>query len=115
MEKSLEEVLETPNLKKLIEYDFINNAEVEELLFSNDDGELILQIKQNGERIIKAYKNNTGKLIDLNLEKEFPKEKYTLKIECVNDKGLLIQVKNKENLDVSEYIIDLKENKIKKK
>ena len=32
MEKSLEEVLETPNLKKLIEYDFINNAEVEELL-----------------------------------------------------------------------------------
>ena len=28
---------------------------------------------------------------------------------------ILIQVKNKENLDVSEYIIDLKENKIKKK
>lgn len=115
IEKNLEEVLETPILKKLIEYDLINNGEVEELLFSKDDGELILQIKQNGERIIKAYKNNTGKLIDLNLEKEFPKEKYTLKIECVNDKGLLIQVKNKENLEVSEYIIDLKANKIKKK
>ena len=45
-----------------------------------------MQIKQDGESFIKIYRNNTGELMDLNLEKEFPKEKYISKIKCVNDK-----------------------------
>lgn len=113
MEKNIEDALEAPIVKKLIEYDLINNAEVEELLFSNDDGELILQIKQDGESFIKIYRNNTGELIDLNLEKEFPKEKYTSKIKCVNDKGLLVEVESKDKSKKNECLIDLKENKIK--
>ena len=115
IEKNIQDALEVPVVSKLIEYDLIENAEVEELLFSSDDGELILQIRQDGESYIKAYRNTTGEIVDINLEKEFPKDKYALKIKCVNDKGLLIEVKSKEKSESSEYIVDFNENKVKKK
>ena len=112
IEKNIEDALEVPIVSKLIEYDLIDNAEVEEVLFSSDDGELILQIRQNGESYIKAYRNTTGEIVDLNLEKKFPKDKYSLNIKCVNDKGLIIEVKSKEKAESSEYIVDFNKGEI---
>lgn len=115
VDKAIEDALEMPIIDKLVPYDSINSSIVEKLLFSNDDGELIVQSKEEGKGSgIRIYKNPTGELLQLNLNEMFPVDKYTSNVTRIDDEGVFINVtalgEEKESQGI--YKIDVEELKV---
>jgi len=113
---NLDEILEKPIAEKIVGYDLLQGEMVETLLFSKDDGELIVQGKQGGVASVKIYKNPKGELIPLKLDKLFPKERYSVNILSVTGDGTFINVESlgEETEGVGTYTVDVKEGKIVK-
>lgn len=115
VDEAIQDALEMPILNKLVPYDVVDGSIVEKLLFSNDDGELIVQIKEEGKGSgIRIYKNPTGELLKLNLNEYFPVEKYSSDVVRIDDNGVFITVKaignDKEN--EGTYKIDVEDLKV---
>lgn len=115
VDEAIQDALEMPILNKLVPYDVVDGSIVEKLLFSNDDGELIVQIKEEGKGSgIRIYKNPTGELLKLNLNEYFPVEKYSSNVVRIDDNGVFITVKamgsDKEN--EGTYKIDVEDLKV---
>ena len=117
IDTNLDEILEKPIAERIVGYDFLQGEEVEKLLFSKDDGELIVQGKQAavGNRV-KIYKNPKGELMPLKLDKLFPRELYSVNIFSVTGEGTLINVEaiGEEKEAVGTYMVDVKEGKLVK-
>lgn len=114
---NLDEILEKPIAERIVGYDFLQGEEVEKLLFSKDDGELIVEGKQAGVgNRVKIYKNPKGELMPLKLDKLFPREAYSVNILSVTGEGTLINVEaiGEEKGAVGTYIVDVKEGKLVK-
>lgn len=109
----IEEALETPIANKIIGYDLIDGSDIKEILFSNDDGQLIVQLNNENGSYIRVYRNSTGELLnEFGIEEKFPESKYSIRLKCVNDKGALIEVESKEDKKVESYILDLNKMEI---
>lgn len=115
IDEAIEDALEMPILNKLVPYDVVDGSKVEKLLFSKDDGELIVQIKEEGKGSgIRVYKNPTGELLKLNLNEYFPIEKYSSDVLRIDDEGVFIKVTALTNDKKNEgtYKIDVEELKV---
>ncbi len=109
----LEKALETPIADKVIGYDLIDGSDIKEMLFSSDDGQLIVQINNEKGSYIRVYRNSTGELLnEFGIEEKFPESKYSIRLKCVNDKGALIEIESKEDKKVENYILDLNKMEI---
>ncbi|PRR83265.1 hypothetical protein [Clostridium vincentii] len=117
MDTNLDEILEKPIAERIVGYDFLQDEEVEKLLFSKDDGELIIQGKQEGlGNRVKIYKNPKGELMPLKLDELFPREAYSVNIFSVTGEGTFINVEaiGEEKEAAGTYIVDVKEGKLVK-
>jgi len=115
-EANLDEILEKPIAEKIVGYDLLQSEVVEKVLFSKDDGELIVQEKKEGVASIKIYKNPKGELAHLKIDELFPRQKYSVNILSVTGEGTLINVEalGEDIKAVGTYIVDVKEGKIEK-
>lgn len=107
-------LIERPTVEKIIPYDLIKDSNIEKLVFTNDDAELIVQINSKGVSSLKSYRNPSGELIPIDLESRFPKDKYQIKIDRVNEVGNFIKIIAIDSGEEEEYSLDLKEMKVKK-
>ena len=82
--KDLSGLFEKPIVEKIIPYDLIDNMQIEKMVFTNDDGELIVQVNIDGVSRIICYRNPIGELIQIDLDSKFPKDKYQVEIDKVN-------------------------------
>lgn len=105
-------LIEKPIVEKIVPFDLIENSNVEKVVFTNDDGELIVQVNSNGVSRLRFYKNIIGELIELELDKTFPIDKYQIKIDRVNEEGSFIKVISIDSKQEKDYLLDLKEKKI---
>ena len=115
--ENLDNALEKPMAKNIAGYDLLKNVQIQKLLFTDDDGNLIVQLA-NGEGVsfIRIYKNPTGELLTLDLEKVFPKDKYSLEVDKITSEGLYIRSKPISDVNESEgvFVVDCKNLKITK-
>ena len=113
---NLDEILEKPIAEKIVGYDYLEGEVVEKLLFSKDDGELIVQGKKDGVSSVKIYKNPKGELAPLKLDELFPRREYSVNILSVTGEGILINVESlgEKKEAVGTYIVDVKEGKVVK-
>lgn len=114
---AIEDALEKPIVNTLTDYDILDGYEVERILFSSDDTEMIVQAKGgNGASKIRIYRNPTGELLKYNFQTIFPEDKFTVSIKMLNKEGVFINVESLEGTNEAdgEYKIDLKEQKINK-
>lgn len=115
IDEAIEDAMEMPVLNKLVPYDVVDGSRIEKLLFSNDDGELIVQIKDDGNGSgVRIYKNPTGELLKLNLNEYFPVEKYSSDVIRIDDEGVFISVTaiGDEKESEGTYKIDVEELKV---
>ena len=117
VDKAIDDALEKPIADKVIGYDIIGDSKIEKLLFSSDDGELLVQVKQGDKGSkIKIYKNPTGELYKLDLESKFPNDKYSCNITRITKDGVFIDVSalTDEKGEEGQYKLDLKAIEINK-
>lgn len=115
VDKAIDDVLEKPIIDKLVGYDLIEGANLEKLAFSNDDGEVIVQIKSGDKGSgIRVYKNPSGELLELKLDEVFPVEKYSSDIIRVDDEGIFVKVTAiaEEKKAEGDYKIDVEQLKV---
>lgn len=108
----IDELIEKPTVEKIVPYDLIEDSDIEKIVFTSDDAELIVQINSEGVSSLKTYKNPSGELIPIDLESRFPKSKYEVKIDRVNEEGSFIRVTTIDSRESEEYLLNLKEMKI---
>ena len=115
IDKAIDEALDKPIVDKLTGYDLIDGSEIEKLIFSSDDGELMVQVREEGKgSSVRIYKNPTGELLKVQLKELFPNDKYNVDIKRVNEKGVFIEVSGlgEEKEAEGEYNVDLKSMKV---
>lgn len=115
------ELLERPIGKKIIPLDLIYDKNVEQLIFSKDEDSLVVQYSEaNKGKGINIYKSSSGELQDVRLEDMFPREKYNVLINKLNEKDLYIKITPLEGVKgiredvIGEYSINLKDLNITK-
>lgn len=112
--KQIDELIEKPIVEKIVPYDLMENSKIEKIVFTNDDAELILQVTSGGISSLRTYKNPSGELIPIDLDKRFPGDKYQVKIDRVNEEGSFIKVIAIDSGEEEEYLLNLKEMKVVK-
>lgn len=115
--QDIEDILEKPISEKIVGYDLIDADKVEKLLFTDSDEALVLQVKKEGSGSeIRIYKNPSGELMNLEIDKKFPKDKYSLDIQKITKEGIYIDVTPiSTNIDEEGvYRIDIKNKEISK-
>lgn len=118
VDENIERVLEKPIAENIAGYDLLKDVEVQKLLFSDDDGELIVQYKeQDMGSAVKIYRNPKGELLPLKLNAVFPSDKYSLDVLRVTSAGVFIKSTaiSEEKESEGTYLIDLKDLKVIKK
>lgn len=114
-ENTLRKVFEKPTAQKIIPYDILKDSKIENLIFTEEEGDLLVQYTQSGKKGmgLKIYKNPDGKLVEIDFEKLFPMDKYNIVYEMATKTELIISVlTNGERNDISQgllgkYRIDL--------
>lgn len=114
-------VRETPIGKEINSIDIINDSKVELLTFSLDEKYVLVQFnKSNVGTNIRVYDTDSGELIPVDFEKEFPLGKVDVKFSSFNKNALNIEVVERKNTDKSQaqllgkWQVDLKEYELKK-
>lgn len=121
-ENSLKELLEKPIAQKILAYDVIPDSSIKRMIFNEEDGNLIVQYTKGKEKGLgmKIYKNPDGELLDIEFEKIFPIDKYSINYESATKSDIIIKVISlKDKGDVSQeligkYRIDLLEKTLEK-
>ena len=121
-ENTLKQILEKPIAKKILAYDIIPDSSIKSMIFNEEDGNLIVQYtKGKGKGLgIKIYKNPDGELLEIDFEKIFPIDKYSINYQGATKNDIVIKVVSlKDKGDVSQellgnYRIDLLEKTLEK-
>lgn len=115
------ELLEKPIGKKIISLDLLYDKDVESAIFTKDEDALVIQYSEkNKGKGINVYKSNSGDLVDIKIEDMFPREKYNILVNKLNDRDLYIKVAPLEGIKgiredvLGDYSINLKDLKITK-
>lgn len=101
-------ILERAVADKLSSYGILKDYEIQKVVFSKDDGELIFQLKKDNNLTVKIYKNPGGDDISSTLENNFPSDKYDVTIDSINQNGNFINVSEKGNDKKIKYDLDIK-------
>lgn len=101
-------ILERTVADKLSSYGILKDYEIQKVVFSKDDGELIFQLKKDNNLTVKIYKNPGGDDISSTLENNFPSDKYDVTIDSINQNGNFINVSEKGNDKKIKYDLDIK-------
>ena len=108
--KEIEDIFEKPVAQKIVGYDLVNAGNTEKILFTDNDEALVLQVKKEGEgSAVRVYKNSTGELINLEINKKFPSDKYSLDIKKITEGKIYINVTSLDGSaqESGEYVIDV--------
>lgn len=117
----LEELVDKPIAKKVIPLDILDNAKIENLVFSREEGYLIVEyLNSNGLNRINVYKTADGELVKLKFNEMFPENKYNITLKSFDKSEITVEVSAKEgrndiNIDViGEYKANMEEEEVKK-
>jgi uncharacterized membrane protein YgcG len=112
---------ETPVGKEINSIDIINDSKIELLTFSLDEKYVLVQYNKNNKGTnIRVYDTDSGELIPVNFEEEFPLGKVDVKFSSFDKNALNIEVVEKSTTDKSQaqllgkWQIDLKKYELKK-
>lgn len=108
VDPKLGNILERPVADKLSSYGILKDYEIQKVVFSKDDGELIFQLKKDNNLTVKIYKNPVGDDISSTLENNFPSDKYDVTIDSINQNGNFINVSEKGSDKKIKYDLDIK-------
>lgn len=115
--ENMEDVFEKPVAQKIIGYDLVNAGITEKILFTDNDETLVLQLKKEGEgSSVRVYKNTSGELMNFEINKKFPANKYSLNIKKITEGKIHIDVTplSSEAEESGRYIIDIENMDISK-
>lgn len=115
--ENIEDIFEKPIAEKIVGYDLIDAGTTEKILFTNNDEFLVLQVNKEGKgSSIRIYKNPLGELVNFEIDKKFPPDKYSLDIQKITEGGIYIEVTpiSSEAAEKGLYIIDIKNMDISK-
>lgn len=115
--ENLDELVEKSIVGKTTGYDILSNSTVNKILFSDDVGELIVQISTEGQGdSIKVYKNPDGSLLELQLDKIFPPTQYSVDVLRITEEGTIINVEPIVDgaTESGEYIVDFNKQLVKR-
>lgn len=108
--EEIEDIFEKPVSQKIIGYDLVNAGKTEKILFTDNDEALVLQVKKEGEgSAVRVYKNATGELMNLEINKKFPSDKYSLDVKKITEGRIYIDVTSLDSNaeDGGRYVIDI--------
>lgn len=108
--KEMEDIFEKPIAQKIVGYDLVNAGNTEKILFTDNDEALVLQVKKDGEgSAVRIYKNSTGELMNLEINKKFPPDKYSLDIKKITEGKIYVDVTSLDSNaeEGGEYVIDV--------
>lgn len=109
---------EKPMGKDLVSCDLLMNSKVSELVFSLDEKYIIVQyIKEDNINCFRVYSTESGELIPVKLEEEFPLNKANVYFRNVDEDLLYFDVIDKNGADkkyIGRWQIDFKEIELKK-
>ncbi|GAA0181600.1 head-tail adaptor protein [Clostridium sediminicola] len=109
---------EKPMGKNIIPCDLLMNSKVSDLVFSLDEKYLIAQyIKADSINCFRVYSTESGDLIPVKLEEEFPLNKVDIYFVNIDDDKIYFDVIDKDGADekyLGRWQIDLKEKNLKK-
>lgn len=120
--EELQDLLEKPIAKKVVAVDLLKNAEIENLIFSQEENNLIVEYKENsGAKRIKIYKTESGELVSTKIDTMFPSEKYNVVLDNLDKNAIYInvsQIEGKTDINkelLGTYRVDLEKLDIIKK
>lgn len=121
-DKTLKEIFEKPTAQKIICYDILRDSKIEDIIFTEGDGDLLVQYTKKGQKGtgLKIYKNPDGRLLSIEFEKLFPMDKYSIIYEMATKTELIISVipvGDKNNISqaiLGKYSIDLVKEEMNK-
>ncbi|PRR73365.1 hypothetical protein [Clostridium thermopalmarium] len=110
---------EKPIGKQIVSCDIMENAVIENMIFSKDEKLLAVQYSKDGNRSIRVYNVGDGELIKFNFEEEYPLNKVNIVLRGFEEETMKYTIvpKDKQN-GIEKYVgnweLDLKEFKAKK-
>lgn len=117
----LEELVDKPIAKKVVPLDILDNVKMENLVFSKEEGYLIVEyLNASGLNRINVYKTADGELVKLKFNEMFPEDKYNINLKSFDKSEITVEVSGKEgrndiNIDViGEYKANMEEEEVKK-
>ena len=94
---------EKPIGKELISIDLLLNCKVEFMTFSLDEKFLVVQyVKENMGKYIRVYKVDSGEMVPVNFEKDYPIEKVQIVFSSFGKGTMTYEVIPKSNINSSE-------------
>lgn len=120
-EINLEDALDKPIVKKVIPLDLLSNIKIDNLVFTKEEGFLIVEyLNSNSVRRIKVYNGENGELVDIDFDKEFPVDTYNISLINFDKEDFKISVDGKlgaEDINaekLGEYDVSIEGKEIKK-
>lgn len=112
---------EKPVGKEIVPIDLIKNAKIENMIFTQDQRNMLLQyLRTNGERCIRVYNSDNGEMIDAKFEDKYPLDRVEVIFSSFDKEALNYEVVQKPNAEkapsdiLGKWQLDLKEFKEKK-
>lgn len=112
--------VEKPIGQKILTLDILKNAKVDYLVFSRDEKVLMAEFTEKGKgSSLNIYETDTGNLVDLDIDKKYPSDKYHVVFVSFDKNVMTFEVKAKKGEDlqdpaVGKYQVDLEKFKVKK-
>lgn len=120
-ETNLEGILDKSIAKKVVPLDLLNNVKIDNLVFTKEEGFLIVEyLNSKSVRRMKVYNGENGELVDIDFDKEFPVDTYNISLINFDKEDFKISVSGKLGAKdinaekLGEYDISIKGKEIKK-
>lgn len=95
--------------KKVVHLDVLNDVDVESLIFTGASKQLVVEyLNKSKTSRLAIYKADDGTLMNLNIDKKFPENEYSVKFNSLDKASVLVDVsfiKNPSNTE--KYRIDI--------
>ncbi|GAB6168661.1 hypothetical protein JCM1393_11210 [Clostridium carnis] len=119
--QNLQEGMEKAIAKKVIPIDILEDINVKNIIFSQEEKEIIVEYNEkSGVNRIKVYKADDGEVVDMGIDNMFPKDQYNIKVNQLDKNSIIINVSAKENLTsvdkskLGEYKADMEKLQVTK-
>lgn len=121
VENSLEDLVDKPIAKKIVQLDMLNDVTIDNLVFTREERYVILEyFNSNNVKRIKVYNSSSGDLVDLRFDEVIPDDNYSIELLDFKMDEFRVSVTPKEganniNEEISgEYNVDIESKVIKK-
>ena len=121
VENSLEDLVDKPIAKKIVQMDMLNDVTIDNLVFTQEERYLILEyFNSNDVKRIKVYNSSSGDLIDLSFDEILPDDKYSIELIDFKKDEFRVNVTAKEGVNnineeiPGKYNVDIESKVIKK-